>query len=622
MEIPPGRRASTCRRGGAASAQLAALRKLFSFLTPGALLALALTGCATARTTTTVAATSPAVYMAEDIERHIADGEALRAMQHIWTLETRQSAAISAGDLASLRRKALGALRDDIELARREERYLDAVALVQSLATVDAGAPASEATSVTELYHREVQRLIDADQSVSALLVGLRAVAEQQLPAADLPVLRELAVQMGSRQALAVLAGAAAARGLELPPAALPPPASYEEMLGGTVTVWVDQGVTIRGGVSYPVRVIGSGFFIDRSGHLLTNYHVISSEVDPGYEGYSRLFVRLSDRAEDRVPAKVVGFDPVFDLALLKAEVEPAYVFSAVTEANPAPGDPVTAIGTPGDISLAKTVTSGIVSAVGRRFLQMGDALQVDAPLNPGNSGGPLLNSDRELVGITLAGMEQFEGINFGIAYEWIEWVLPKLYRGGFASHMWLGVSVHRREQELVVHYVLPGSPADLAGVSAGDVLVSVGDHAVQEIVDVQRHLLGYHAPALVEVAIRRNGQSRRLLAIVEPRPFSPLEEALQRDSWQDALLPLFGLGVEHARRTLFRDEHRATAVVPGSPADEARVSVGDPLWIEGFAVDSILRNVYLRLVVRKRLTGSLEASVVLAAPLERNNLL
>ena len=587
---------------------------------PAVLVALALAGCATTRSPT--AAAGSTVYVAEDIERQIATGEALRAMQHIWTLETQQSAAISDGELAGLRRKALGALRDDIELARREERYLDAVALVQSVATVGGGAPASDAAAVTELYHREVRRLIDADQSVSALLVGLRAAAERQLPAADLPVLRDLAVRMGSRQALSVLAGAAAASGLKLPATDLPPAASYEEMLGGTVTVWVDRGVTIRRGVGYPDRVIGSGFFIDRAGHLLTNYHVISSEVDPGYEGYSRLFVRLSDRTEDRVPARVVGFDPVFDLALLKAEVEPAYVFSVVTEANPTPGDPVTAIGTPGDISLAKTVTSGIVSAVGRRFLQMGDALQVDAPLNPGNSGGPLLNGDRELVGITFAGMEQFEGINFGIAYEWIEQVLPKLYRGGLASHMWLGVSVHRLERELVVDYVLPGSPADLAGVAAGDVLVSVGDHAVRGIVDVQRHLLSYHARALVEVAVRRDGQPRRLLAIVEPRPFSPLEDALHRASWQDALLPLFGLGVQHARRTLFRDEYRATAVVPGSVADEARVSVGDPLWIEDFAVDPIHRNVYLRLVVRKRLTGSLEASVVLAAPLERNNLL
>ena len=584
-------------------------------------------GCATVREPAPRAAATTA-YVKADIERQLAAGESLRAMQSVWALETQEPARIPADELAGLRRSAVGALRDDLELARREERYLDAVALVQSLSAVGGDAPDSEAAALAELYHREVRRLIGAGQRVSALLVGLRAVTERQLhltdggAAADLPLLRDLAVEVGSRHALTVLAAAAAAGGQQLPVPELPPPASYEEMLGGTVTVWVDRGVAIRRGIGYPDRVIGSGFFIDRDGHLLTNYHVISSEVDPAYEGYSRLYIRLSERPDERVPAKVVGYDPVLDLALLKAEVKPDYVFSAVTAASPAPGDPITAIGTPGDISLAKTVTSGIVSAVGRRFLQIGDALQVDAPLNPGNSGGPLLNRDRELVGITFAGMEQFEGINFGIASEWIERVLPKLYGGGAVSHLWLGVSVHRRAAELVVDYVLPGAPADLAGVAEGDVLVRIGDHAADRIVGVQRYLLGFDAPALVEVEVRRGGAARRLLAVLGPRPFSPLDEALQRDSWQDALLPLFGLGVEHARRTLFRDEYRVTAVVPGSVADDSRISVDDPVWLEEFAVDVESRTAYVRLVVRKRLTGLLEASVLLSAPLEQNNLL
>ncbi|MDE0025234.1 MAG: trypsin-like peptidase domain-containing protein [Spirochaetaceae bacterium] len=578
-------------------------------------------GCATTRGPALPPAASTAYFKA-DIERQLAAGEPLRALQNIWSLETSEPARVPADDLRGLRRRAIRALRDDLEVARREQRYLDAVALAQSLAAVGGDTPSAHRASLTEFYHGEVQRLIGAGRQVSALITGLRAARERLLPADYLPVLRDLAVEARSRYALAVLADAVAAGGRELPVPELPPPASYEEMLAGTVTVWVDRGVAIRRGVGYPDRVIGSGFFIDRDGHLLTNYHVISSEVDPAYEGYSRLYIRLSEQPDERVTARVVGYDPVFDLALLKAEVTPQYVFSAVSGAHPAPGDPITAIGTPGDISLAKTVTSGIVSAVGRRFLQVGDALQVDAPLNPGNSGGPLLNADRDLVGITFAGMEQFEGINFGIAAEWIERVLPKLYEGGAVSHLWLGVSVHRRDAGLVVDYVLPGGPADLAGVAAGDVLVRFGDYAVEDIVGVQRHLLGFPAPALVEVEVRRGGRERLLLALLGPRPFSPLDEALQRDSWQDVLVPLFGLGVEHVRRSLFRDEYRVTAIVPGSVADDSRISLEDPVWLEEFALDEESRTAYLRLVVRGRLTGTLEASVLLSAPLEQANLL
>ena len=584
-------------------------------------LALLAAGCATTRQPALPPAATTA-YVTADIERQLASGESLRALQNIWSLETQEPVRIPADDLSGLRRSAIRALRDDLESARREQRYLDAVALVQSLAVVGEEAPSAHRALLAELYHGEVQRLIGAGRHVSALLTGLRAVGERRLPAGDLPVLRDLAVEAGSRHALAVLADAAADSGQELPVPELPPPASYEQMLAGTVTVWVDRGVAIRRGIGYPDRVIGSGFFIDRDGHLLTNYHVISSEVDPAYEGWSRLYIRLSEQPDERVVARVVGYDPVFDLALVKAEVTPDYVFSAVTAAHPAPGDPVTAIGTPGDISLAKTVTSGIVSAVGRRFLQVGDALQVDAPLNPGNSGGPLLNRDRELVGVTFAGMEQFEGINFGIAAEWIERVLPKLYEGGAVSHLWLGVSVHRRDSGLVVDYVLPGGPADLAGIEAGDVLVRFGDYAVDDVVGAQRHLLGFPAPALVEVEVRRGGRERRLLALLGARPFLPLDEALQRDSWQDALVPLFGLGVEHVRRSLFRDEYRVTAVVPGSVAADSRISVEDPVWLEEFARDEESGTAYLRLVVRARLTGSLEASVLLSAPLEQANFL
>ena len=578
----------------------------------------ALAGCATAGTERAVAPPTTA-YVVEEIERQIAGGESLRAMQRIWALESAASALVGAGELAGLRRAALNSMRAELELAWQEQRYLDAAALAQSLTTAGAGAATR---SLPELYRREGAAPDRRGDKVSALLVGLRAIAEQPYTKADLRALRDLAERTGNVPAITALTAAAAERGWALPVPELGPPPPFADMLGGTVTVWVDRGVELRRGVGVPDRVIGSGFFIDRRGHLLTSYHVIQSEVDPEYEGYSRLYVRLAERADERVPAKVVGYDRIFDLALLKTEVEPEYVFSLAAAGALAPGDQVVAIGTPGDLSLSQTVTSGIISATGRRFLQLGDALQVDAPLNPGNSGGPLLNGRGELVGVTFAGLEQFEGINFGIPYQWIQRVLPKLYRGGAAQHLWLGASVHRYAGAVVVTYVLPDSPAARAGLAAGDRLVRVAQHQVEDVVGVQRHLLGYDAPTLVEVVAQRDGRRRSLLVSLEPRPFSPPQVALQRDARDNTLLPLFGLGVERIGRTLLWDEHRVTRVVPGSVADESRISVDDPVRIEEFGVDEESRTAYLRVLVQKRRSGYLEASVLLLAPLEQNHFL
>jgi S1-C subfamily serine protease len=183
------------------------------------------------------------------------------------------------------------------------------------------------------------------------------------------------------------------------------------DYLGGTVTIWVNRGIRMEQGVGIPDRVIGSGFYIDPRGYLLTNYHVISSEVDPTYEGYSRLYIRPSGRSDERIPAKVVGYDRIFDIALLKAEVKPPFLFGITDVQELKVGSRIYALGSPG--GLENTMTSGIVSAVGRRFFQMGDALQMDVPVNPGSSGGPLIDEEGRLIGIVFAGIRAVPGGKF-----------------------------------------------------------------------------------------------------------------------------------------------------------------------------------------------------------------
>jgi S1-C subfamily serine protease len=391
-----------------------------------------------------------------------------------------------------------------------------------------------------------------------------------------------------------------------------------DRMVRGTVTIWVNKGIKIERGVGTPDRVIGSGFFIDPRGYLLTNYHVVQSEVDPKYEGYSRLFVRPSDRVEARIPAKVVGYDRIFDLALVKAELTPEYVFSSAADPELKVGNPILAIGSPA--GLENTVTGGIVSATGRRFLQMGDAVQVDVPINYGNSGGPLLDAAGRLVGVVFAGIEQFEGVNFVIPFSWVNKVLPGLYRGGEARHPWLGMAVHESEQGLEVLYVLPGGPAAAAGLEPGDLLQSLNGTSLRKLGPLQASLLEHEPGTLVSLSWKRGGQSLRGYLSLAERPFSPLEEALAKDRRDQVLYPLFGMRLTKTHSFLWRDSYVVERVLAGSVADETGLSEGDPLTIQAWKVNQEERYALVQIVVKKRKSGFLESGVQMAAYLETDN--
>jgi serine protease Do len=289
----------------------------------------------------------------------------------------------------------------------------------------------------------------------------------------------------------------------------------------------VDQGLKVQNRVGIPGRVLGSGFFVDPSGYILTNYHVVSSEVDPEYEGYSRLFVTRSDKPGERIPAKVVGYDKILDLALLKAEIEGEYVYYPGLDVDLHPGDQVLAIGSP--VSLESTVNSGIVSAVSRRFLQLGDVLQIDVPVNPGNSGGPLLDAERRVVGVVFAGLEQFQGLNFAIPTRWIGKVFPRLFEGGQIGYAWLGASVTETEKGLEVVYAVPGGPAERVGILEGDVLERIDGREVRTLADVQGYLMTFRPPVLAKVEWRSGEARKSALVALDDRPEDPLATALKR---------------------------------------------------------------------------------------------
>ena len=559
----------------------------------------------------------PGVRLAE-IERQISNGSLPEALQGLEYLRREKAADLPEGDLARLQASALAAFGEAFGRSVAGASWNDALRLVRSaeaLGRPDLAPGWTEKSILRELALQNEAR----GETLAGLLIRLRAMNAGEPTPAELTETLAAAIRAGNPAVARTVAGSMRSRGLEPGPIPDAPP-SFSDMLKGTVTIWVNRGVKIERGVGYPDRVIGSGFFVDRRGYLLTNHHVIASEVDPGYEGFSRLYVRLPGGSTERIPARVVGWDPVFDLALVKVEVEPGFVFSGSAAGSVNPGDRIYAIGSPG--GLESTITSGIVSATRRRFLQVGDAMQVDVPVNPGNSGGPLLDEKGDLAGIVFAGIEQYEGVYFAIPWYWVERALPLLYQGGEAVHPWLGMALSETDTRLELLYAMPGGPAAKAGIEVGDVLAAVNGRSVSTLREAQDALLSLAPSTLVKLAVRRGGATRDLLACLEPRPAEPVKTALERDAKDPVLYPLFGMLLERTGSLLGRSSYLVRRIVRGSVSDEAGLSVDDPLVVQDWAVDEEKGYATIQIVVKKKKAGFIESVIQVSAWLATDNFL
>jgi S1-C subfamily serine protease len=287
-------------------------------------------------------------------------------------------------------------------------------------------------------------------------------------------------------------------------------------------------------------RALGSGFVIDKAGHIVTNYHVV--------EGARSVKVSFSDR--DSVKATIVGTDPATDVALLKVDVG-AHALTPIPLGNSDAvrvGEPVVALGNP--FGLERTLTAGIVSALQRRiqspspYTTIDHVIQTDAALNHGNSGGPLLNARGQVIGVNSAietgnSLEQGNvGIGFAIPINTVKDVVSQLLRNGRVERAALGVYVSQISPELsrlfrlpvssglLVERVVPGSGAAAAGLRAGKTRVVVSGESYVLGGDVivtfdgtrvgtpqrLRDLVGEKKPGqTVELGIYRNGQRQTL---------------------------------------------------------------------------------------------------------------
>jgi putative serine protease PepD len=325
----------------------------------------------------------------------------------------------------------------------------------------------------------------------------------------------------------------------------------YRESEGGVVQVATTGAIESRDFFSVPgpqERGLGSGFVIDKSGHIVTNFHVI--------EGASQVEVSFSNGEE--MDAEVVGRDPSTDIAVLRVEADTRALRPLKLGNSDAleVGDEVVAIGNP--LGYERTMTAGIVSALGRVIeapnqFAIDEVIQMDAPVNSGNSGGPLLNAAGQVVGvntqIATAGSPGNIGIGFAVPINTVKDVVAQLIETGSVEHSFLGVVTQEIDEEiaetldldvdhgLLIASVEEGSAAERAGLRGGNQQVVVegttwifgGDIIVgadgEELrtVDQLRELIEERDPGdELTLEIRRDGENRTVTVKLGRRPTSP----------------------------------------------------------------------------------------------------
>jgi putative serine protease PepD len=264
----------------------------------------------------------------------------------------------------------------------------------------------------------------------------------------------------------------------------------------------------------------GTGFVIDEEGHVITNHHVV--------DGADSVSVRFSDG--DEAPATVVGSDASTDVALLdlgdvSRDLQPLELGSSQSLEI---GDSVVAIGSP--FGLQGTVTAGIVSGLDREIrapdgFTIDGAIQTDAALNSGNSGGPLLDGDGRVVGVN-SQIESRNGGNVGIGYavpiETAQQVVDQLLESGEVEHAYLGVRLEDTEDGVRLAEVVDGAPADEAGLQAGDLVTEMDGETIETLAELRAAVSAREPGDSVTLEIRRGEDTRSVDVELGERPSAP----------------------------------------------------------------------------------------------------
>ena len=339
-----------------------------------------------------------------------------------------------------------------------------------------------------------------------------------------------------------------------------------------------------QGAQSAPVHGAGSGFFISSDGYVVTNNHVV--------DGASKIIVHTAD--DRALKARVIGRDEATDIAVLKVEASGLPFVSFEDRAKPRVGDWVVAVGNP--FNLGGTATAGIVSALGRRNVSGSsyvDFMQIDAPINRGNSGGPTFDLYGRVVGVNTAIFTPSGGsvgIGFDIPADVVASVSRQLISHGKVTRGYIGASVQDVTADIadslgvaragaLVADVSPGGPAEAAGIRPGDLILKVDGRPVSGAADLTRQVGGFHSGDTIHLQLRRDGQTREVAVRSGLRP-SEGELASNDFSQEDSDSPGVGggaglLGLRVAPDTQGRGV-RVAGVSSSSDAAQKGLQPGD----------------------------------------------
>lgn len=331
----------------------------------------------------------------------------------------------------------------------------------------------------------------------------------------------------------------------------------------------------------YKERSLGSGFIIDTEGYIVTNNHVVA--------GADKIKVQLSNKKE--YSAKIVGRDSKTDLALIK--IEDASDLQALPLGDSEKlkvGTWVVAIGSP--FGLEQTVTAGIVSAK-ERIIGAGlyDFIQTDASINPGNSGGPLLNLKGQVIGINTAIVARGQGIGFAIPVNMAKRVVAQLKERGEVTRGWLGIQIRDLDENLSSYYqlkpfsgvfvekVVPGDPADQAGIQANDIIISVDGQTVTSGRELANIVANTPIGHKTKVRLIRDGKKKTIVVKVAKQADEKVQMASKDSSHDELGLEVAELTTERARQFGLDEDDTGVLVIEverNSKADKAGVNIGD----------------------------------------------